>query len=69
MTKTMERVALPTIACYGNYSSGNYGAHCLCVTVGPVRVWYSYTTPVAFQVDGHDVSCASTRGSRRRVST
>jgi hypothetical protein len=43
---------LPTIRSYGNYSSDNYGAHALVVDVGPVRVWYSYTTPVAFQVDG-----------------
>lgn len=54
MVKTMDRVALPTIACYGNYSSGNYGAHCLRVTVGPVTVWYSYTTPIAFHVNGHE---------------
>jgi len=25
----------------------------LAVDVGPVRVWFSYRTPVAFQVDGH----------------
>lgn len=38
---------LPTIQSYGNYSSDS-----LVVTVGPVTVWYSYQTPVAFQVDG-----------------
>lgn len=52
MTKTM--VELPTIRTYGNYSSDNYGAHALCVTVGPVTVWYSYKTPVAFRVNGHE---------------
>lgn len=54
MTKTMERLSLPTIGCYGNYSSGNYGAHCLRVSVGPITVWYSYTTPVAFHVAGNE---------------
>lgn len=44
---------LPRIWSYGEYSSSNYGAHCLAVDVGPVRVWFSYRTPVAFQVDGH----------------
>jgi len=37
---------------YGNYSSDNYGAHCLCVEMGPVMVWFSYKTPIAFHVDG-----------------
>lgn len=45
---------LPRIASYGRYSSGNYGAHCLVVDVGPVTVWFSYRTPVAFQVSGHE---------------
>lgn len=44
---------LPKIGNYGQYSSGNYGAHTLVVDVGPVTVWFSYSTPVAFQVDGH----------------
>lgn len=43
---------LPRISSYGNYSSDNYGAHCLCVSMGPLTVWFSYKTPVAFQVDG-----------------
>lgn len=40
---------LPTISNYGNYSSSNYGAHCLRVDVGPLSVWFSYKTPVAFR--------------------
>jgi hypothetical protein len=44
---------LPKIGNYGQYSSGNYGAHSLVVEVGPVTVWFSYRTPIAFQVDGH----------------
>lgn len=45
---------LPRVSSYGNYSSDNYGAHCLCVEVGPITVWYSYQTPVAFQVGSAD---------------
>jgi hypothetical protein len=41
---------LPEIESYGNYSSSNYGAHCLRVKVGKVTVWFSYSTPVAFMV-------------------
>lgn len=50
----MKSFGLPKISTYGNYSSGNYGAHCLRVDVGPVTVWFSYRTPIAFHVDGHD---------------
>lgn len=49
----MEIRSLPTIGNYGEYSSGNYGAHTLVVDIGPIRVWFSYTTPVAFHVSGH----------------
>lgn len=47
--KTMN---LPKISSYGQYASNNYGAHCLVVTMLNVRVWFSYQTPIAFQVDG-----------------
>ena len=40
---------MPTIEPYCSYSSNNYGAHCLCVSIGAVTVWFSYKTPVAFQ--------------------
>lgn len=43
---------LPKFNSYCNYSSDNYGAHCICIEVGPVTVWFSYKTPVAFQLDG-----------------
>ncbi len=46
------RVALPKIATYGDYSSTNYGAHALRVDLGVLTVWFSYQTPVAFQVSG-----------------
>ena len=37
---------------YGNYSSDNYGAHSIRLTVGSLRLWFSYDTVVAFQ-DGY----------------
>lgn len=43
---------LPKIASYGRYSGDNYGAHCLVVDIGPLTVWFSYRTPVAFHLDG-----------------
>jgi hypothetical protein len=45
-------MSLPAISNYGRYSSENYNAHTLCVDVGPVTIWFSYQTPVAFQVAG-----------------
>jgi len=46
------RAQLPEIDgyCY----EGNYGVHALRVDIGPLTVWFSYKTPVAFRVDGHD---------------
>jgi hypothetical protein len=43
---------LPKISNYGQYSSDNYGVNSLRVDVGPLAIWFSYTTPVAFQLDG-----------------
>lgn len=43
---------LPSISSYGQYSSNNYGAHTLEVEIGPVTVWFSYKTPVAFLAPG-----------------
>lgn len=45
-------MTLPRISSYGRYSSENYGAHCLVVELGNLTVWFSYRTPVAFQVTG-----------------
>lgn len=39
---------MPSIRPYGNYSSDNYGAHALMVNIGPVTIWFSYQTPIAF---------------------
>lgn len=46
------KAELPTISSYGNYSSSNYGAHTLRVDLGPLTVWFSYKTPVAFRAPG-----------------
>jgi hypothetical protein len=43
---------LPTINTYGKYSSDNYGVHCLSVDVSDLTIWFSYKTPIAFQVIG-----------------
>ncbi len=48
-------MTLPTIETYDNYSSDNYGAHALRVTMADTTVWFSYTTPVAFQVNGQPI--------------
>ena len=42
-----------SIGTYGQYTPGNYGAHAIRVDIGPLTVWFSYQTPVAFQADGH----------------
>ncbi len=44
---------LPTISNYGQYASGNYGAHTLRVQVGPIALWFSYQTVVAFRAPGY----------------
>ena len=41
-------MTLPKISSYGNYSSRNYGAHCLCVDVPGGVFYFSYNTLVAF---------------------
>ena len=43
---------LPSIRSYGNYSSSNYGAHTLEVSVGNLTIYFSYKTPVAFHTPG-----------------
>lgn len=40
---------LPKIASYGEYKSGNYGAHSLRVDIGTLSLYFSYETVVAFQ--------------------
>ena len=42
-------------SCYGNYRSGNYGAHCMRLDVGGLTLWFSYDTVVAFSPPGHGV--------------
>lgn len=40
---------LPRITSYGDYKSGNYGAHSLRVDIGTLSLYFSYETVVAFQ--------------------
>ncbi len=51
----MAAITLPTIGGYGRYSSDNYGVNCMFVQVGPLEVWYSYRTPIAFRAHGNIV--------------
>jgi hypothetical protein len=44
---------LPKIGSYGKYSSDNYGVNTLYVEIGPLTIWFSYKTPVAFQIVGN----------------
>jgi hypothetical protein len=50
MSNDYTLMRMPDIECYGSYRCSNYGIHTLVVDFGVVRVWYSYTTPVAFKV-------------------
>lgn len=43
-----------TISNYGRYSSDNYGANTIKVSIGQLRLWFSYQTLVAFQLDYQD---------------
>ena len=44
-----NKTNLPQFDTYGNYSSGNYGAHALYFSIpGKGRIYFSYKTPVAF---------------------
>jgi len=43
---------LPAFKTYGNYSSSNYGAHCLVFSIGQKEIYFSYQTPVAFYTPG-----------------
>lgn len=40
---------LPSIRSYGEYKSGNYGAHSLRVDIGTLSLYFSYETVIAFQ--------------------
>jgi hypothetical protein len=43
-------ITLPSFRSYGNYSSSNYGAHCLQFTDADSNLfWFSYQTLVAFK--------------------
>lgn len=46
-------MTLPTFKSYGNYSSANYGSHCLKLMLPEITIWFSYQTPVAFAVSGN----------------
>ena len=47
--KNTQTILQSNIYTYGNYSSNNYGAHCLCVELGARKFYFSYQTLVAFK--------------------
>ena len=49
---------LPKISSYGKYSSSNYGAHTLVVSIGPYDFFYSYDTVIAFRSPQHGLVCS-----------
>lgn len=48
----MNDVCNISVSGYGRYESQNYGVNCLRVDVGGLRLWFSYSTVIAFQADG-----------------
>jgi len=46
---------MPEFSNYGQYSSDNYGAHCLRFDLGTITVWFSYQTMIAFRVIGKEI--------------
>lgn len=53
----MAEHALPHVSNYGQYSTSNYGAHTLKVDLGTLRLYYSYSTIVAFST-GQGIVCS-----------
>ena len=47
--KKQDNILQANISSYGDYSSDNYGAHCLKVELGARRFYFSYNTLVAFK--------------------
>ena len=37
---------------YGNYSSNNYGAHSIAMSIGDLTFYFSYDTVIAFSAPG-----------------
>ncbi len=54
---------LPSFRSYGNYSSKNYGAHCLVFNSPKIDVYFSYDTPVAFNTGSGLVVCKNYWGT------
>jgi hypothetical protein len=50
-------MTLPKISTYGNYSSTNYGAHCLKVDLPQADFYFSYDTLVAFYTHKTGLVC------------
>ena len=55
--------SLPTIGSYGEYKTSNYGVNCQYVEMGPVTLYYSYKTIVAFSYKGVRTVCENCWGN------
>lgn len=51
-----------TIRNYGKYSSSNYGAHTICLSVGPLQFYFSYQTVIAFSDEEGFYVCENPSG-------
>lgn len=58
----MKLKELATIRSYGEYSSENYGAHSLKVSLPEIEIYFSYETPVAFWFAGRLTVCRNDWG-------
>ena len=59
----MLNTTLPEIKTYGEYKTHNYGVNCLYVEMGPVNLYYSYKTIVAFTHKGVRTVCENCWGN------
>ncbi len=55
MPSVRDRIAvlIPQIGSYGRYQGHNYGLNTLEITFGPLTIYFSYKTCVAFQLSGY----------------
>lgn len=44
-----EMVAIPTIEVYGHYANPNYGINSQVLTIGNLKLYYSFKTVVAYE--------------------
>ena len=55
--------SLPTIGSYGEYKTHNYGVNCQYMDLGPLTLYFSYKTIVAFTHNGVRTVCENCWGN------